>query len=1160
RSLANKGHINNNWIASSGQGGFDDHIYDYGVIKTNKDLMIPLYPVLFGGVTFPVVTTIDDLGQTLGFPYRVDGNVVSGTLYSEKRSVFDDLTVLNDTGPGSDRLISHYFDQTEGQSGGPLFFSHSPFIAAPAIGVMSISTTNYNFATAIDHRSIIDIRRWASEPPPNVIININSPQYLETFDWNQIANNTFNATANSNTRTAVASTINANLVWESDVNGVFATGTSATALEAKSKLRAGYHVLKLSIDTPQYSGQEQMQVFITGPEGAFTMPKRYCIINLKNNPNACNIPVSWQTTNSPNTIVYNNRSQRVFDAAPQGNNRLFNAKKNQNTEMVLYASTDKIYDIDKAVLSAKTPIGRLSRNQSICSLKPSPVDPVNLILRDAKATPPGCGVDLSWSNVKWSSPSIYYKKTGTSNWTHLYKIPCPLNGTACNGSINSDDIIPELVPARGIQFKLLQFNNVSSGQLSAAFSVSAHRYADIYDYDNGDITDFSGLGVGFPTNMVIDDRLSNKAVIGVAQHNHNFHSPAVYDGTVDIDTVQVKSADFAAGKKLLVKVFNMAGGLNVNMQLKCAGIIRDGVFEGQSGIFDFQTNPASPVVTDPVTGARTMSFAVTKTTRQLNSNIDCLYNRVVITRTAGTPSENLTYSVVVNDPANIVTPVLSSAGSVCSNNYCIRLLGNNFAENASVSVRENISGSATIATFSGNDIYNRGLLNGQDRLQFPIQNLSVQTKFRTSGLCFKVLSDAQVSNEKCFIRPNTAPQPSFMGKTISRYKAGVQDIEHTSYVVVGGGTKLKIMGNSWKKIAYSYNVSANTVLEFSFRSTQQQSEINGIGFIMNGASSVASSRVWQVYGTQSFGNQGFHNYSGNDWVTCRIPVGQSFTGQISHMVFMGDEDAHVGQSIAFRSPVLKEDIKQPTMGFSYDPIKSGHGLHLSQANNGAYLLYFYSYNANGEPEWYFTTPTFANNRLSGNLIKARYSNANNNTIQTIVGTISLDYSDLGVNNNTHCDGINRSMNLASFNWSIEGQSGSWCMQPVFVNNNQANIPLTHSGVWFEPASAGWGTSLQTRLVNNVYSAFAVVYYYDANGKARWSSALDSVGSLNSYNYSLLHTTGYARTTTGTPTNQGVGSFSLSFGSTNQASLNVTYPLSPGGSWIRSNVDILQLTR
>ncbi len=256
---------------------------------------------------------------------------------------------------------------------------------------------------------------------------------------------------------------------------------------------------------------------------------------------------------------------------------------------------------------------------------------------------------------------------------------------------------------------------------------------------------------------------------------------------------------------------------------------------------------------------------------------------------------------------DINQPQLNIAESVCKNNYCIRLLGSNYDANSYVEVRENSASRPLLYTYSGNDIYSRAPWNGQEKIQFPIRQISIQNKFNTNGLCFRVINTAIASsNEKCFVRPATAPQGLFMGQTVRSYPG--QDPERTSYVVAGGNNKLKIWGNSWKKISANYSVTPSTVLEFKFRSTQQEPEINGVGFIMQGSNGVADSRFWQIYGTQGGGNrnQEFHNYSGTAWKSYRIPIGEKFTGQLKEMVFIADEDTHVGQMTVFFDPILSE--------------------------------------------------------------------------------------------------------------------------------------------------------------------------------------------------------------------------------------------------------------
>jgi len=117
---------------------------------------------------------------------------------------------------------------------------------------------------------------------------------------------------------------------------------------------------------------------------------------------------------------------------------------------------------------------------------------------------------------------------------------------------------------------------------------------------------------------------------------------------------------------------------------------------------------------------------------------------------------------------------------------------------------------------------------------------------------------------------------------------------------------LNLIGHSWKKVAYDYKITANTVLEVDFKSARQEAEIVGVGVIMSdGSGGSFPQRFWQLHGTQAHGKQDFNNYSGNQTVTYTIPIGETLTGQMSHLVFVADEDRRVGQGVVFTSPQLK---------------------------------------------------------------------------------------------------------------------------------------------------------------------------------------------------------------------------------------------------------------
>ena len=117
------------------------------------------------------------------------------------------------------------------------------------------------------------------------------------------------------------------------------------------------------------------------------------------------------------------------------------------------------------------------------------------------------------------------------------------------------------------------------------------------------------------------------------------------------------------------------------------------------------------------------------------------------------------------------------------------------------------------------------------------------------------------------------------------------------------GTSLTIFGNAWKKIDYSYTLTANTVLSFEFF-TDDVSEIAGIGFDDN-SNFNGGVFGYQLEGTQNWNgvDQSFNTYeSGDGWVRFDIPIGQDFVGVMNKLVFILDKDSGAqGNSATFRN-------------------------------------------------------------------------------------------------------------------------------------------------------------------------------------------------------------------------------------------------------------------
>jgi len=265
-------------------------------------------------------------------------------------------------------------------------------------------------------------------------------------------------------------------------------------------------------------------------------------------------------------------------------------------------------------------------------------------------------------------------------------------------------------------------------------------------------------------------------------------------------------------------------------------------------------------------------------------------------------------------------PVIESVGEISTNNYKVELLGYDFGSNPTVSVRANEAGSSVFAVYTSDYFHAQGTHAsshahaGKDFIRFPFIKVDRQNIFTNKGVCFTVNNGTHDSQaEQCYQRIPSNPQPQFMGEYLQSYNHtnSLQDIDSDAYIVKADGSLVKIWGNSWKKIPFNYTVTSNTQVEFDFASTLSEGEITGIGFIMNGQSNVTAAKFWQLHGNQGngWGNQEHHNYSGTAYKNYTIKIGETFTGQISHIVFAADYDnQRAGQNVVFRPPLLSEDI------------------------------------------------------------------------------------------------------------------------------------------------------------------------------------------------------------------------------------------------------------
>lgn len=109
-----------------------------------------------------------------------------------------------------------------------------------------------------------------------------------------------------------------------------------------------------------------------------------------------------------------------------------------------------------------------------------------------------------------------------------------------------------------------------------------------------------------------------------------------------------------------------------------------------------------------------------------------------------------------------------------------------------------------------------------------------------------------------------------------------------SYAVEDDGHTLYIENNAWKAIAMDYEVTANTVIAFDFKSTRQ-GEIHGLGFDNN--DNISFAYTFRVYGYQNWGLPQFDTYhSPGAWQDFTIPIGQFYTGTFDRLFLVSDHD------------------------------------------------------------------------------------------------------------------------------------------------------------------------------------------------------------------------------------------------------------------------------
>lgn len=264
----------------------------------------------------------------------------------------------------------------------------------------------------------------------------------------------------------------------------------------------------------------------------------------------------------------------------------------------------------------------------------------------------------------------------------------------------------------------------------------------------------------------------------------------------------------------------------------------------------------------------------------------------------------------------------------------------------------------------------------------------------------------------------------------------------------------------------------------------------------------------------------------------------------------------------------------PYAGLWYDRDRDAHGVDFQRVYTDAagfdvYSLIFYTYDANGRPEWYIAIGPLVDGVFAASLDAAgnslvRYRYVGGATPQQAVpaqsGQVVLDFNQAG--SSPACnDGTARAGAglLGMLRYTLGGVSDAWCMEELIQSAGRPDTDLT--GTWYAGnGDAGWGSSVTTAAAGTDQRLlFSTLYYPDSTGAGRWAF-------VSSANYQpgqplpVYERRGYCRTCAPSTTDVQIGTLTPNLlapvqgqAGANRLSFDVSYGGPEGGRFTRSNV-------
>ncbi|HET8897470.1 MAG TPA: hypothetical protein VFN09_01620 [Rhodanobacteraceae bacterium] len=236
------------------------------------------------------------------------------------------------------------------------------------------------------------------------------------------------------------------------------------------------------------------------------------------------------------------------------------------------------------------------------------------------------------------------------------------------------------------------------------------------------------------------------------------------------------------------------------------------------------------------------------------------------------------------------------------------------------------------------------------------------------------------------------------------------------------------------------------------------------------------------------------------------------------------------------------DAGPPLTGNWYDPAHSGHGIDFEKIVDDPagdqYAVIFYSYDGSAQAEYFYAGGRLRDGRFEDPATAGQpapmgrpvYDPVNHKaTYPGAHGTLGIDFSAAAANDPA-CAG-NTQTTKAVLSWSMDGESGKWCISPLANPDKRPDAATDLTGLWNAGSSdSGWGMSiLETREDSGLRLNPLLLFYYGTDNQPHWAQA-DVVNYQPVQTVNLYRIQGYCRTCSKQPTTHDViGTLTLNLG-------------------------------